>query len=422
MLGQMEREVYAHDPVSILGAGAAGLFAAARLAGAGRQVILYDHKKTPGLKLSLAAASGLNISNSLGTELFHEQYGKDAARFRGFLADATPGSFVQWIESFGIETYTGSGGKILAREGSAGKTDGTEIVFALRRYLTETGLCEFRFGWGFAGFSADGRVCAKTEDGVKMDLSRPTLLALGGASWPATGSDGKWTSFFGRAGIALEPLAPANCGFNTDNLCVPDPGLGRLPLKNVGVRFGENFARGDAMLTETGIEGGPVYAHASAVVSALTSDAAAREGFPVLHFDLCPDLDARTIASRLARPRNGASASNFLRKTLGFDAAKRELIRRTLGTDGASRLFSEPGLAKALPVACRSPRPMEEAISCSGGVSFGELDDNLMLKKVPGVFCAGEMIAWDAPTGGFLLTGCYATACRAVRGMGLYRD
>lgn len=428
MLGQMVCESREQNTASIVGAGAAGLFAAWQLVHAGRRVVMYEHRSAPALKLALAASSGLNISNTLSLDAFPSRYGKGADRFKDLLADASPRSFVEWVASFGIATHTGSGGKIFAIDTAfGGKTSGdgpakgglAGLIGALLHALAESGLFELRTGWSFAGFTAHGRARAERDDGTTTVLERPTLLALGGASWPSTGSDGRWVSFFREAGITVVPFSPANCGLDTANQCDPAPGMGRIPLKNVAVSFGSLSARGDAMLTETGIEGGPVYAHASAVVSELNSHSVTGGLLPALFFDMCPDLAAREVAARLEKPRHGASASNFLRKALGFDAAKRELVRRALGTDGAARVLADPRLAKALPVRCASARPIEEAISCSGGVPFGELDNGLMLYKMPGVFCAGEMIDWDAPTGGFLLTGCYATAYRASRGMDL---
>lgn len=405
----MNAESIPRQHISIVGAGAAGLFAADYLAARGCPVDLYDHKTEPALKLRLAASSGLNFTNSEPPERFAERYGEQAPRFERFLRDDGSAAFIHRARELEIQTFEGSGGKIFARE-----EDGRTFVNALRQTLSESGRVAFHPGHRFAGFSAEGAVIIANDAGDETLLPFPVILALGGASWPATGSDGTWVEAFRKAGLKTEALKGANCGFDAENFC-PDQhapgGDQRLPIKNVTASFGNKAIRGECMLTRTGIEGGPVYALAAAISSAIEES-----GSQTVYFDLCPDLDEKKVGDKLLNRKKGESASTLLRKKLRFDEGKLALIRRSLGKNGAAVLSDTPALIKALPVRFLAPRPREEAISCSGGLAFDELDSSLMLISRPGVFCAGEMLDWTAPTGGFLLTACFSTARTAAKG------
>lgn len=414
--------------VSVIGAGAAGLFATAELVRAGRAVTLFEQKTVAASKLRLAGSSGLNLTNTLSPQKFAERYGSHAELFRTLLAELSPERIIEWAESLGAQTFQGSGGKILTKDG-----DGSALIDGLVNFLRNSPLVTFRFGCRFSGFSENGDVLLETGGGLTITAERPVILALGGASWPLTGSDGKWMQNFTAAGIAVTPFRPANCGFYTV-LSEGETGE-RIPVKNLGVIFQGQTVRGDIMLTGTGIEGSPVYAHASALVKKLDNNGpgapqdiqtlvsgtvgmSPAEGSPNqtegLLLDLCPDLDSAEVEKRLRGNRGKASVSTFVRKQLHMGPGHGILIRRALGREGFAKLIENPALVKALPLPCLAPRPIEEAISVSGGLPFTELDEHFMLKKFPRIFCAGEMLDWDAPTGGFLLTGCFATAHRAI--------
>ncbi len=409
MIPPMNGDFDAVPGVAVVGGGAAGLFAAVELVRAGRRVTVYDHRREPALKFRLAGTSGLNLTNDLPLPDFAARYGESAPRFLSLLEGLPPEGIREWARGFGADTFKGSGGKILTSDG-----DGSRLIEGILGYLRGSGRCDFRFGRRFVGFSEGEGVLVSCPDGGNETLAPPVLLALGGASWPLTGSDGGWAEAFGVQGIEVSPFKPANCGFET-SIAGDESDFSaeiRRPLKNVALTFSGKTVRGDAMLTPVGIEGGPVYAHASALVRALEEG-----GDGTVLFDLCPDLPQERVSSRLSSPRGKASAGTFVRKALKLGPAHGILLRRALGRNAYALLLENPALAKALPLRFLSPMPIEEAISTSGGVAMAELDGNFMLLKSPGVFCAGEMIDWDAPTGGFLLTGCFATARRAAEGM-----
>jgi len=388
--------------VSVIGAGAAGLFAAAELVQAGRRVEIFDHRGEAALKLRLAGSSGLNLTNALPIAEFAQRYGDEADRFRSLLQDFPPDRIIDWAEARGARTFRGSGGKILTKDG-----DGSALIEGLLRSLRDSGLVSFRFGYRFSGFTPEGPALTGQADSEKVVAGLPALLALGGASWPLTGSDGLWTKAFREAGIRLAPFRPANCGFETA-LGEGETGE-RVPVKNLALAYAGKTVRGDIMLTPWGIEGAPVYAHASALIRSLEG-----RGGDDLIMDLYPDLKAEDILRRLSGDRGKASASTYLKKRLRLSPAQGILLRRALGGEAHKKILENPTLLKALPLPCRKPRPLEEAISVSGGVEFGELNEYFMLNAFPRIYCAGEMLDWDAPTGGFLLTGCFVTAHRAV--------
>ncbi len=400
-----------NETASVLGAGASGLMASLDLVRRGYRVTAYDHRPEPALKFRLAGSSGLNLTNAADPERFASRYGSASSRLSPLLAAAGARELTAWAESLGVGCRTGSGGKVFTSDG-----DGSRLIEALLAELRASGRWEFNSLWEFSGFSAEGKVTVRGPRGQSRVLPPPVLLALGGASWPATGSDGAWTEAFRREGIGIAGLESANCGL--DLYPPPEAGV-RTFVKNVAVGYEGRFVRGDVMLTPTGIEGSPVYVHSSRIARTLRDlgGSASPDALPVLEADLFPDLSSDRILQRMKRDRGKASASTFLKKALGFDSARLALARCGLGREAAALILADPGLAKAIPLRCLAPRPIEEAISSSGGVLFEELDESLMLKRMPGVFCCGEMIDWDAPTGGFLLTGCFATACRAARGM-----
>jgi hypothetical protein len=387
--------------VLVVGGGPAGLRAAELTSAAGFRTLLADHKPSVGRKFLVAGRGGLNLTHSEPVENFPTRYSGPAQRWQKLLADFSPGDLRAWAKGLGIETFIGTSGRIFPMTRQAAPL--------LRRWierLRKQGV-SFRPRHGLAGFSRakDGEweVEFTTPQGAVALRARALILALGGASWPQTGSDSGWVKLFTQMGIAVTPLAPANCGYEVE---WPTEFLTRaegLPLKNVVVRAGDESVAGELLITKYGLEGGALYQ----VGRALRAMAQ-----PKIEIDLKPAFTVEQLSAKI----HHAHGTHLL------DQATRawRLSRAAVALLQLRAPFASTGelaaLVKAYPLALRGPRPIEEAISTAGGVSWDELDDNLMLKRCPGIFCAGEMIDWDAPTGGYLIQGCFSTATRAARG------
>lgn len=390
--------------IAIFGGGPAGLIAAETLARAGYSVTVHDRMPSPGRKFLLAGRGGLNLTHGEPLERFVERYAAAGAWLTPILRAFTPNDLRAWAEALGEPTFVGSSGRVFPESFKA-----TPLLRAWLRRLDALGVTlRPRSLW--VGWSGDGRALAVGPDGVARALEADaSLLALGGASWPRLGSDGGWREILSDAGIAVAPLRPANCGFRvawTDRFRARFAGQ---PLKPLGLSFADATVRGEAMITADGIEGGAIYA-----LSALLREAVARDGSAVPRLDLAPDLDRRTLAVRLAAPRRGQSFSNFLRKTAGVSPIAIGLIREAFGPVEPPNLVDA---IKALPLTLIGMSAITRAISTAGGVKLDEIDDRLMLRKRPGTFVAGEMLDWEAPTGGYLLQACFATGVAAARGI-----
>ncbi|NDR58548.1 TIGR03862 family flavoprotein [Aliiruegeria sabulilitoris] len=379
----------------IVGAGPAGLMAAESLADAGHSVIVAEAKPSAGRKLLMAGKSGLNLTKDEPAGRFLYAYAEAAAWLAPMLAQFGQQDVKDWAEALGSEIFTGSAGRVFPKEMKA-----SPLLRAWLRRLGEKGVA-LRTRWRWTGW--DGAECRfDTPDGPQGVRADATVLAFGGASWARLGSDGAWAAKLQAAGIGLDPFAPSNVG-----LCVDwSPHIERYfgaPVKGVALVVGEARYRGEFVISRHGLEGSGIYAVSRP----------AREGRPIL-IDLLPDWPVEKVQERLSRPRGKASISNHLRKSLHLDAVKVALLREFGGPlpDGAALAQR----IKALPLAHDGPRPMDEAISVAGGVRRDALDDHLMLKQRPGVFCAGEMLSWEAPTGGYLLTACLSTGLWAGRG------
>lgn len=409
----------AEKSVAVVGAGPAGLFASECLLGMGFAVSLYDRMPSAGCKFLVAGnRGGLNITNAAPTEEFLSRYGESSGRFASYLSDFSPADLERWLSSLGVSTQRGSGGKIFP--------DGISVSELLSRWMARLeSRPEFSFhaGWNFAGFASAECADSRTRHGPTLRFETgglsverrhaAVIFALGGASWPETGSDGKWTDPFRESGIALAPFLPANCGFEADWPELLKSRFANVPLKNIVISVCGKSARGELMLTPYGIEGGVTYWMGSAIRASI-----ARDGMCEIFIDLLPDWLPEKIAVRLAGGPGKESLSNWLRKRLGLDSAAVALLREAaISAEISLRdAVAIAALVKAVPVTLYRPRPIAEAISSAGGVKFSGLDDNLMLKEMPDVFCAGEMIDWEAPTGGFLMQGCFSTAFRAAKG------
>ncbi|MFN3891545.1 MAG: NAD(P)/FAD-dependent oxidoreductase [Beijerinckiaceae bacterium] len=390
---------------AVIGGGPAGLMAADTLAQAGVKVIVYDRMPSLARKFLLAGRGGLNITHSEPFERFVERYGAAKDALRPMLEAFPPQALVEWCHALGEETFVGTSGRVFPKSFKASPL--------LRRWLRrlESQGVEVRLRHAFVGFDENNRPVFETPDGKRASVDADaTVLALGGASWPRLGADGSWVESLRAKGVTIAPLRPANCGFDVAWSPFLREKFAGAPLKNVALTFGRTRIRGEAMIAETGLEGGGVY-----TLSALLRDAIEAEGFATLWFDLRPDMTHRELALRLLEAKPGQSAANVLRKAAGLSPAAAALLREPgplpqTPDDLAKRI-------KGVPVHLTGVRPIARAISSAGGISFADLDANLMLKRLPGVFAAGEMLDWEAPTGGYLLQACMATGRAAGQGV-----
>jgi uncharacterized flavoprotein (TIGR03862 family) len=404
------------NEVAVVGAGPAGLFSAECLLERGFSVSLYDRMPSAGCKLLVAGnRGGLNITNAASPEEFSSRYGESAARFASYLSDFSPANLEAWLAGLGVSVRRGSGGKIFPDV----VTPAELLARWMARLEARPGF-SFHAGWTFSGFGEASRAAGGCPtllfevDGATVERTcRAAVFALGGASWPQTGSDGSWTECFGKLGVSSSPFLPANCGFEADWPELLQKKFANVPLKNISLSVRGLRARGEAMLTPYGIEGGVVYTLGAAI-----RDAILREGSCEVSVDFLPDWTLGKISDRLAGGPGTDSVTNWLRKRLGLASEAMLLLREAAMHRGVELRDANAtaSLAKAAPILLYRPRPIAEAISSAGGVRFSGLDENLMLKELPGVFCAGEMLDWEAPTGGFLLQGCFSTAFRAARG------
>ncbi|ARJ67826.1 NAD(FAD)-utilizing dehydrogenase [Magnetospirillum sp. ME-1] len=383
----------------VIGAGPAGLMAAEVMAKQGVAVQVFDAMPSPGRKFLLAGKGGLNLTHSEPSERFIARYGAAAGFMAPLLAEFGPDHLRAWAEGLGIETFVGSSGRVFPAEMKA-----APLLRAWMRRLRGLGvILHPRRRW--LGWDAAGRLRFAGPDGEETVEARVCVLALGGASWPHLGSDGGWVPLLAARGVEVTPLRPANCGFD---LGWSAPFAQRFAGSRTGtveLSFAGQRRRGEITLTATGIEGGAVYGLAAQLRDSLESS-----GEAVLHVDLMPDWSAGRVAAALARPRGSRSLSTFLKKALPLSAAALGLLR-----EAAPATEPSATLIKALPLRLLRPRPLAEAISTAGGIALDQLDGNLMLEGLPGTFAAGEMLDWEAPTGGYLLTGCFATGYRAGR-------
>ncbi len=415
---------------SVIGGGPAGLMAAETLARAGVTVTVYERMPSPGRKFLLAGHGGLNITHSEGRERFVARYGASAGRIAPMLEEFGPDDLRAWCTALGEDTFVGSSGRVFPQAFRA-----TPLFRAWLAQLDELGVrIERRTAWtGWAGrpnagspadassahASPANAVLLTHADGTTREVaSDVTVFALGGASWPHLGADGGWVGPFAERGVVVTPLRAANVGVRVDWSQIFADRFAGTPLKNVSltVRGDAGNARGDAMLTRTGIEGGPIYASGAAIRAALDDPEARHAGRCVLQIDLRPDLTASQLADRLANRRPKDSASSWLRRSIGLDPAGIGLLREVAGGVLPSDPVKMAARIKAVPITVTGTMPIDRAISTAGGVAWSEVDDHLMLRLLPGTFVAGEMLDWEAPTGGYLLQASFSMGVAAARG------
>jgi uncharacterized flavoprotein (TIGR03862 family) len=396
--------------LAIIGAGPAGLMAAEVLAQGGVGVTVYDAMASVGRKFLLAGRGGLNLTHSEPLPAFLARYGKAMPQLAPAIDAFPPDALRRWSEALGQPTFVGSSGRVFPQTFKA-----SPLLRAWLRRLDSLGV-QFALRHRWTGWDSDGRLTFATPDGPIIVEARATILALGGASWPRLGSDGGWVETLATRGVAMLPLRPANCGFTVAWSNIFRDRFEGQPLKGVAFSFGGHALRGEAVVTRTGIEGGTIYA-----LSADLREALLDKGQVVLQIALQPELQTVDLIARLSAPRGKQSFSNWLRKAAHLSPVGIGLLQEAAVASGvALSALSAASLAKfinAVPVELNGIAPMARAISTAGGISFDELDDGFMIRRLPGVFAAGEMLDWEAPTGGYLLQAAFATGAAAGRGV-----
>lgn len=392
--------------VAVIGAGPAGLMAAEALAQAGVTVEVFDAMPSVGRKFLLAGVGGMNITHSEPYPAFVGRYGERRDALDALLRDFDGQALRQWIHGLGIETFVGTSGRVFPTDMKA-----APLLRAWLKRLREAGVViHTRHRW--LGWTAEGALRIGYPQGERHVHAQAMVLALGGGSWARLGSDGAWVPVLAERAVDISPLRPSNCGFEVEGWSeVLKAKFAGAPLKNIALSVPGSVPRkGEFILTAQGVEGSLVYAWSAPLRASLE-----REGRATLLLDLLPDRPVDKIAQALAKPRGSRSMARHLQGQLGIDGVKAALLREL--TDPAT--FVDPQrlaeAIKALPIELLRTRPLDEAISSAGGVRFEALDDGLMLKALPGVFCAGEMLDWEAPTGGYLLTACFASGLCAGR-------
>ena len=391
--------------IGIVGGGPAGLMAAEMLSTRGHAVTVLEAMPTIGRKFLLAGKSGLNITHSEPYAGFATRFGAANGWLRAALDAFTPEDLRAWAEGLGTETFIGSSGRVFPVAMKA-----SPLLRAWRARLEGQGV-DIRVRHRWTGFAPEG-LRVMTPAGEEVMAFDAALLALGGASWPRLGSDAAWTGWLAERGVDIAPFRPANCGFDVDWSAFFAEKFAGAAVKGVAAHSPAGTIPGEFVISRTGVEGSLIYAHAAAL-----RDRLGESGAAFLELDLAPGRTAERLAADLSRQGGKASLSTRLRKGAGLDGVKAALLREC--RPDAARLSPEPLAAaiKALPLPLLRPRPIGEAISSAGGIRFDALDESYMLKALPGVFAAGEMLDWEAPTGGYLLTACFATGRAAASGM-----
>ncbi|MGC8854498.1 MAG: TIGR03862 family flavoprotein [Halothiobacillaceae bacterium] len=398
--------------VIVIGGGPAGLMAAEVLAGAGAGITvdLFDAMPSVGRKFLLAGKGGMNITHSEPLEPFLSRYSTRRERIEPLLRAFSPDALRGWIHGLGIPTFVGSSGRVFP--------EGMKSAPLLRAWLHRLRALGVRFHvrHRWLGWDEKGALRLATPEGELSLRADAVILALGGASWARLGSDGAWVPWLEQRGLPVAPLRPANCGFECTWSQHFRSRFAGQPVKPVVLSFTDDEGvqhrrQGELMVTEHGLEGGLIYA-----LSALLREAIARHRLATIHLDLVPGRTLERLTADLARPRGAASLAKHLKARAGIEGVKAGLLREVLSSNDLDDPTVLAHTLKTLPLTLTATRPLDEAISSAGGVMFEALDEHLMLRDMPGVFCAGEMLDWEAPTGGYLLTACFASG--RVAGLG----
>lgn len=408
--------------MAIIGGGPAGLMAAEVLSQRGVKVDVYDSMPSLGRKFLLAGKSGLNLTHSEPFEKFISRYGNRKAEVETWLKDFTPDDLREWAGKLGVETFVGTSGRVFPLEMKA-----SPLMRKWLKRLAESGVnFHLRHRWNGmirpVSLVNGGELLNptygtievefETPDGIKTISTVAVVLALGGGSWRRLGSDGAWVNWLSQAGVKVEALKPSNCGFDAAWSPIFKEKFDGHPIKSVVLSFGEFRQQGEFIVTKEGVEGSLIYA-----ASAILRDEILANGKAVMRLDLAPDKTEAQLIEKLNKPRGSRSMASHLEKTVGVKGVKAGLLREFVPKVEFENMERLAFYIKQLPVPLTAMRPLDEAISSAGGVTFESLDEGLMLKVLPGVFCAGEMLDWEAPTGGYLLTACFASGRTAGAGV-----
>lgn len=398
-------------PVAIIGGGPAGLMAAEVLVGAGMRVDVYEGMPTLGRKFLRAGLGGLNITHSEPFAAFCSRYTDRRREMQAFLERFSPDALRHWVHDLGIETFVGTSGRVFPTEMKA-----APLLRAWVHRLRSQGV-RFHLSHQWLGFDTDGWLQLQAAEGRFSIKPAAVILALGGASWPQLGSTGTWVPWLEQYGVEIAPWQSANCGFNVPWSALMREKFAGVPLKSVSLTFTDldgvtETRQGELLISEYGVEGSLIYAFSRRLREYLNVHGAA-----TFSVDLLPGRSAQRVLADLCRPRGSRSLSRHLQGCLGDNALKRALLYEVLSREQIADVETLARCIKALPITVQSTRPLAEAISTAGGVCFDSLNADLMLKALPGIFVAGEMIDWEAPTGGYLLSGCFATGFWAGLGV-----
>jgi uncharacterized flavoprotein (TIGR03862 family) len=395
--------------IAIIGAGPAGLMAAEVVAQGGAHVTVYDAMPSAGRKFLMAGRGGLNLTHSEALPAFLARYGAATPRLAAAITAFPPDALRDWSRALGQPTFVGSSGRVFPQAFKA-----SPLLRAWLRRLDSAGV-QFALRHRWIGWEDDGRLSFATPHGKGMIEARATVLALGGASWPRLGSDGGWVDMLAAKDVAISPLRSANCGFTVTWSDIFRDRFEGHPLKGIALSFGPHTLRGEAMITRAGLEGGAIYP-----LSADVREAIVKFGKATLRIALRPDLETSELVARLSAPLGKQSFSNWLRKAAHLSPVGIGLLQEAAMRSGValSSLSTEnlAGLINAIPIELNGIAPIARAISTAGGIFFDELDADFMIRRLPGVFAAGEMLDWEAPTGGYLLQAAFATGAAAGRG------
>jgi hypothetical protein len=392
--------------VAVIGGGPAGLMAAQVISVRGVRVDLYDSMPSLGRKFLMAGKGGLNITHSEPFEQFVSRYGKRRGQIEPLLKTFGPNELREWVHGLGIETFVGTSGRVFP----AGMKASPLLRVWLKRLADSRVTFHLRHKW--RGWLPDGSLHFATPEGETAIRPDATVLALGGGSWSRLGSDGAWVPWLEQAGVRVEALKPSNCGFDVDWSPHFRERFQGQPVKSVVLSFGSFRQQGEFIVTKEGLEGSLIYA-----ASALIRDEISARGKAVISLDMTPDRSREWLVEKLSKPRGARTMASHLEKTVGIKGVKAGLLREFVAKEDFTNSERLASSIKALPVPLIASRPLDEAISSAGGVMFEELDEHLMIRSMPGVFCVGEMLDWEAPTGGYLITACIASGYTAGNGV-----
>lgn len=398
--------------IAIIGGGPAGLIAADSLGAKGYDVHIFERKPSFARKFLMAGRGGLNLTHSEDIEDFIKRYGEAASFIEPIIRNFPPSALIKWCENLGEKSFIGSSGRVFPESFKA-----SPLLRAILNRLNSYNVT-FHTGHNWLGWDEKQRLLFRKIDGGATDISaNATLLALGGASWAKLGSNGDWGDILKPKGIEIMPFAPSNCGFKVRWSDIFKQKYAGTPLKSIELRHNNKILRGEVMFTQDGIEGGGIYALSAPLRRDIYANGKTR-----LTFDLKPDLSLSDIIERLQKPRGKMSFTRYLGKTLNLANAAIGLLmerddRSTLAAQTPEQIAA---IIKNYQLNLEAPFAIDRAISSAGGISLDECDDTLMLKKLPGVFAVGEMLDWEAPTGGYLLQGCFAMGYKAAQGIDIF--